>query len=687
MGFKTLMATNDGSRAGNEGFDTPANATNFFPVHHGMLNDMTKIKTKKRSLICIVANPPHKMHWNSKDPKTGKETFPGHFLYYVGTTATTSIAINDLRIRVQDASVFSNAYRSRDGDEVTYVPDTNDHIIIYQRNADRTPNWGSFEYAQLTGYDTVQNIITVIRGTSGSDCKAFATGAYIAPHVAAWEENGDKTNQLFYLNYSMHAPKDINPVTGGSSAGVQANEWAATNMAAGLTNSQMDGVEHDEIFNSIGGNRAVDCDNDGAADWGYFNGVNSFGLGCQEYAKRLRASVGVGNKIIQFDGDRPSDGYRGFNFVNGVQMETFMGGKKFSEAYEHLSHWVQRATPRSAGSPNFSYGYGRNRTKLYHAYGTSFGENNEFRKQFAVGLMLGMPHPCGNGQDLGLFEWDEESGGASVPSNHKYKWLGEVAGNAQREICTDLAGAPAPDLLSSAAWKVYIAPGYAATNQWGNDIANGSPFTPGTANSITITQFPSNTNAPNPKGVKLQLSCPTFSLDTNCEYTLTFEAKASDRYAFMNQYGQTCSFSNTPFLIRIDKIGGYVGHVLADSGWRTNTLSFKPTINTNIIVFGISETRGTVWFRNIKFQKGTTDRLSRTFEHGKVFLNMSKDKWVINRADLLPLANTYRYLQGTSTLTNFDGTGANPKNTGALVGTSLTVPPNDAVFLVNTNSY
>lgn len=698
MGFKTLHSDNDQSTAGNEpggayAFDTIANATNFFPVHHGMLCDMPSLNP---FAITIVANPPAGINLCSTN-FDARKVWPGNLLYYAGSTATAAFAATDLQIYVADVSVFSNTCKIdvvNPNGTVTKVTrrDVDDIVVIYTNKSPGIPNWDTAELAQLFGYNIAYKNIHVRRGKGETAARAFPAGAYIAPVVAAWENNGSKTSQLFRINYSLHAPKNTNPATGGSTAGVQANEWAATNMANGLVSSGLDGVEHDEMFNNYNGDRAIDCNNDGKADWGYFNGINSFGLGVQEYARILRAKAQ--GKIIQFDSDYPDNGYRGFNFINGIQMETFEFGKpeNFSEAYEHLSHWVIKAVV----APKFSYGYCRAQTKLYHAdanYDTDGNNavnqdnNKEFRRQFAVGLMLGMPHPYGSGTDMGLFNWDEESGGGYIINNkpaYRYKWLGTATDTAA--IRQSTAGT---DLLSTAGatWNVVVKTGYSAQDMGsiavppvaGTVYSSGttSTFTPNANTSIRITMFPSNTNKPDYNGVMLKLNPATpLSISPDSEYTLTFEARATGDYTLLGK-----SFNNTPFQICVGGFAGYQAYVLADLGWRTNTLSFKATNTPKGITFGIGETAGTVMFRNIKLKPGSSDRFSRTFQHGKVFLNMSKDSWNIT----LPASPAYNYLQNT--LKHPDGTKANPKNSGLPVGTSLVVAPYDAVFLINTNSY
>lgn len=636
MGFKTLYSdpiTGDGSTAGNESFDNVGNAANF-AIHHGYLSDMNAIKSQypNSGIITILANPPTTIYVGSDSGTTKVGTvFPGHFLYYAGTTATASINSTATQINVADTSIFN----------------VGDYILI--RNS--LTDWSNFEHAKVT--QILSGAITVTRSTNyGTTAKNFSSGAYIAPHVAAWTTS---TDMSYRLNYSLHAPTD--------SQGHKANYWAAQLMGTGLNSqTQHQGMEHDVILNSYYHYaRPIDANNDGTGDWGSFNGINSFGLGIQEYAGFLRTqltNLGSPDKIVQFDSDSPLRGYRGFNYVNGVQMETFMDnvntdGGRFSEAYEHLSHWVQKAQ----ALPKFSYGYNRIPTATYHSNTSTYAPDSAFRRHFAVGLMVGMPHPYGSGDDMGIFDWSEQRGGGS-----NYKWLGAASGAASREVPTDTT-----NHLQDATWELDIASNYTVKLD-GNIASDGASYVTDGSHSIEIAGVPSGTK-PNDYGVGLLLSSTAMgNLTIGQEYTLTFDAKASDSFS-VQVNGETHNFSNTPFQIHAGNFGGYDAWVLADGDWRTYTLSFTATNYPRNIKLGISETLGTVYFRNIKFQYGTANRLSRTFANGKAFLNMSDNAWTIDsttRPDLLPASNPYYDLQGNK------------------IGSSFTVPAKDAVFFKKT---
>lgn len=669
MGFKSLYGSRDGSIAGNEAFDTLGNATvTQYPVHHVYKSDMLDIKGAYSTSLNILANANDGVYTSSTDSKTGTYMFPGFFLYYVGTNSTAGFTKTATTISVGNASVFINNDTLPNGQ-----PDM-DHVIIYSRNANGTPNWTTFEYADLTAYDVVNNTISMTRGVTGSTAKDFPSGAYIAPHVSAWEVNDNTNKSNFRLNYSMHAP--VAPQGFSCNAtqyGKRANQWAAEKNGANLAASVADGVEQDEAFNSfLFQSRAIDADNDGAADWGYFDGVNSFGLGMQKYSEYLRNSLNTlapGKTFyIQYDSDGPRTGYRGWKFVNGCQMETFMdgidktthldkNGPRFSEAYEHISHWLQKVTALNQQKP-FSYGYCRMATDKYPCGNrpNDKAHNNAFRRHFAVGLMVGMPHPYGSADDMGLFQWDEQNGGTLGD----YKWLGTPSAAAVREQATGTT-----IIATSASWKILIEPGYTAKLN-GAVTFNGTTYVADGNSVIEVAGVPSNVNAPNEAGVRVApVTRPTLTIGT--DYTLTFEAKASTSYTINGE-----TFTEVPREIKIYGFGGYVAYVLADSEWRPYTLSFTSGNTPGNVQLGFSETIGQVWIRNIKLQQGNANRISREFANGKAFLNMTKDPWTVT----LPTGNNYYYLKGDTSSTT-----GNPMNTGNAVGTSLTVPAYDAAFL------
>jgi hypothetical protein len=150
------------------------------------------------------------------------------------------------------------------------------------------------------------------------------------------------------------------------------------------------------------------------------------------------------------------------------------------------------------------------------------------------------------------------------------------------------------------------------------------------------------------------------------QYTLKFTAKGDDRWVV-----GTDIIENVPRLVDIVSYGAAGMAVLADKDWRDYQLSFLATGTTSTPQFGFGDGIGTTWIKNITLHAGSCDRWSRRFEHGVVYLNLSKTPWTIT------LAEDYWNLRGSLS--------KNPANNGAKhpQASQLIVPAEDAVFLLN----
>ena len=626
MGFKTLLSTNG---AVNHEFDALANAGRY-AVHHGSVSAMDQIKTNFPNVITIAMNPRAVDSENRSvgidSGKTGN-VWPGFWLYRAGCLLGSAISTTNTQIGVVDAARFT----------------TNDYALIYERDALGSPKFltsdvggtnGTYEFVNVTGVDTTNNILTVVRGRTGTTAKSFTAGqTAVAAFIPNWQING-KISQI-KPNMSLVCPR--HPVTGENWA-----EFAGRGRGAAIRDGLNDGTESDIVY-CLAGDEA-DVDLDLQPDWGFKNGVNVYSLGWQEHVKIVREIAGP-DKIIQHDCTRVSAGYRGWRYVNGVQFETFGDGNSFSQMFDLLSQWVEHAEVK----PAFSYGYCRAPTTTY---GGVLPDNDwMFRKQFAAGLMAGMPHPYGSGENMGLFDWDEQRGG----NLDNYTWLGRALESTQR----DLIGLSSTNLLANDTWNTVVSSNYAATVSGAVTDTNGI--------EITVTQIPENQNR-DCDGVKLKLN-RDFLLVAGKEYTLIFDAKADDTAVYQGK-----SYPDMPVYIQISEHGTTTEKmgVWATRNWRTYRLSFVCAPNEHFRVeFGAAEAIGRVWLKNIKLHEGCVDRLSRDFANGKVFLNESETAdWVVNLG-----TNKYWRLKGD----------IRPDiNDGRKVSGTLTVPARDAVYLLKS---
>jgi len=488
----------------------------------------------------------------------------------------------------------------------------------------------AYEFVKISAIDAQNRKLTVTRAQYGTFAMSHAAAKYIAAFDPNLDpETGEPVNGAGIPNPGAINPEwNISPVA--PTVSVDGKDYPAAQYQALLQSDAYDGREFDVIESTyMYYNRAVDVDTDLVADYGYRGGVNLWLIGMQDFAEALRAYMGPG-KIIQFDSYGPQYGYRGWKYVNGIQMETFMRQNFFPIAFEHLLHWAEAAW----AEPRFSYPYAKRQTgKYYSGYGNATSrtvnvggkdadvyENDDkyFRRVFATGLMAGMPAPYGTGLGSGLLDWPEYHGG----TQGDYTWLGEPVGGFVREGVESFGTASAPNLLAGT-WLI--------TKKDGWNYETGGSIDSDQGLEIKVTATPDGVR-PDHNGVAISYS-PMLSL-VDTEYTLVFDAKAEDTVSYAGKV-----YEGIPRAIRIINYGGRdtQSMVLADNkNWRTYYISFVPikkadgTIKKFACRFGVGETPGTTWIRNVRLYKGSANRLWRRFENGIVFLNESSQDWDLN---------------------------------------------------------
>lgn len=616
----------------------------FAVVHAGPIE---AIKGRWPEKICIVHRPYAAIHrrlvyWKGRSIA---QVWPGHFLYWTGSKVTRDVAADPAAATIYVE--HPDRFRA-DTPNGLGVPDD---VVLYRLGADGQPDWSHVEYAVVTkvGGDSIQ----VQRAQYGTQPVALEAGKAVAAVHAQY--CGDNTGvQSWSLNFSLDCPK--------SPDGLTAAEWAARYWADELSGrySAADGIEFDVgMWRHTLFGRPIDCNNDLQPDWGYLGGVNSSGLGGQVFTRELRRLFGP-DKIIQVDSSGAGGGYRGWKYVNGIEMESFPSGShfdRFSPAFEHLRHWSQAAE----GKPKFSYGFTKIATTVFGDKHLPDGGKTDFR--FRVGLasalMVGMPHPyaaLGRGDErrgaetagtFGIFPWDEYRGG----DLNDWHWLGKPLGPA-RQVFDGLAS---ENLLAHVRWQLNQSPGYAA-----------APVEPGNPDDLVggvrVTKTPEG-RSPDAFGVSLQ-TATAIALEKGREYTLQFRARGDDRWEYRGQ-----TFEQLPRLISIQWPKRGEWSVLADSNWRDYSMSFvaenaHPRVRLSL---GVGEQVGATFVQNVRLFAGGGERWQRDFEHGKVLLNMTTAPWKVT------VGSGYRYLCGQQ---------APEVNTGKPAPEVLTVPPGDARFLV-----
>jgi autotransporter-associated beta strand protein len=596
--------------------------------------------------------------------------WPGHCLMKAGTRLTADVAAttNDTVLYLQDytriAASQANINNHADPD------DADGYVLLYALDADGRPDWSRAEHVKLVSLNTTNGGITVQRAQHETTPLAFSNGyAAVARHMMFWNPS------QWELNLSLESPR-------GGPFNMTAAEWFGLKVAQAIYANEADGVEMDVGRWQWGypSSNPMDCDNDLAADYGYINGVCSFGLGGQVLQRTLRELLGP-DRIVQTDGNDALFGQRGWKYMNGVQLESFPTGGYdiYSERFRHFRQWVSSVDTQ----PAFSYAFTKTPTTLFgHIVDTN--NNNasydwRFRVGFAAGLLTGMPHPFASVTDInfdpanpdyndpnmqedkGFYKWDEYVGG----DLNDWKWLGAPLGPAIQ--ITNNVGST--NLLASAVWQWKTESGFVSSCS----ITNGEY-------SAVITAIPSNTlpwtstNYPGtqvPKafwfGTRLEISNGAPVLVTNQEYTLEFEAKGNESWTV---HGEV--FDRVPRSLTIDGVSSNGYHkpasVFLGTNWTFYRFSIIADSNTPPpLVFGVSEQIGEASIRNIRLYTGGSERWMREFTNGRLYLNMTLTPWTVD--------------VGTGVVQRLVGTQIPELNNGATENGMLTIPVWDAVYL------
>jgi hypothetical protein len=578
--------------------------------------------------------------------------WPGHWLYKAGTLVTKDIAPTDNVLQVKDISrIVKNSRRINKGKQKNALA-----LTLYALTSEHKPDWSRYEHVIVTAVE--HDKVRVERGQWGTKPLAFsAQQTVVAGHMMFWSKQ-------WQLNISADSPKGgVNQLT--------AAEWYAHKIAEKLIDAKVAGVEFDVGRWTWGypEQNPMDINNDLIPDYGYLQGVNSFGLGGQLFFKTLRQLVGA-DKLIQVDSNDAIYGVRGWQYVNGIQQEAFPHSNdydRFSQAFWHLRLWAENAQ----AEPKISYPFTKAPTTVYANAHLADGSKTDFR--FRIGLaaasLLGMPHPFaslsslkfdpanirGNEQDedneqFGIFNWDEYHAG----DLNTWQWLGKPVTAATQ----DLSDLGKQDLVQNISWMWQAGPGFSAETAGKSGV-----FT------ADVKQIPEG-SLPELlwEGVTLRPKGELKPLQSGHEYTLEFAARGNDSWRYGGQ-----DFLHVPRMLTINgAIKGLRAQpmaVLIDDHWRTYRLSFSVAAPYSLTpIFGVSEQIGNTQIRDIKLYEGGAERWARSFEKGLVLLNMTQHPW--------------RYALAKKSYKRLKGKQAPEINSGENVDNDITVPVRDAVFLI-----
>jgi hypothetical protein len=602
--------------------------------------------------------------WGSDIETSDKlSIFPGHLLLKTGTKLAASASAGDTVLYVDDYRKIAANQAVIDQDNASGKPL---YLLIYKLDENNEPDWSQTEHVIVTAINPDHSFVVTRAQFGGAPLALEAGKAVLAKHMMFWSGQ-------WQLNFSLQCPR-------GGPLNLTAAEWFAREIKRVIDDSGADGIEFDVARWGYGslGNNTMDCNNDLVNDYGYIDGVQSFGLGGQVFVRELRKLLGPG-KIIQMDSNGPGM-QRGRKYVNGVQLESFPEANnydQFSPAFLHFRRWTEEAE----SLPKFSYGYIKTVTTTFANMLDTDGSNLDwhFRVGFASDLLLGMPSPFTSitdpdfipdedvntnavpgESDGAIFKWDEYTGGEL----DDWKWLGRAAGPAV-QVLDDLAGS---NLLDQAVWSWTVDPAFTAAcsvsnGEYSTEISSLAAVTSIPPSTIGGVTYYAGTSVPKTLtyGVRLGMESGAPSLETNQEYTIEFEATGNDDW---DVAGQT--FDQVPRMLSITGPQDSELQMLVDSTWRTVRLSFFAT-GSAPLVFGFSEQIGSAAIRNIRLYKGGCERWMREFEHGRVYLNMTRTPWAVD--------------VGSEAVQRLLGTQNPDINNGQVVSGKLTVPSWDAVFL------
>src|SRR3989344_1691253 len=661
-----------------------------------------------------------------------KYVYPGHLLYGVGTKITQISATPDsdglYTMRVEDPLVVARNQESI----ATYNKgfDKNEgrnHMIItiYPLIGCK-PDWNRAEYVRVEKMEERRgDVIFKVRrdefreealGLSMPNQKLTAGNAVAAVPFRFW------SGQL-QVNFSLDSPvvpadyvapdADAPPFL-FARPGELGAEWFARTVASRVRIEGTQGVEFDVARWTWGRQNErnqMDANNDLIVDHGYFNGVNSFGLGGRVFHETLRKLLGP-NSIIQTDSTTPLGGVRDWKYLSGIHMEAFPGANdydRFAESFTHLRLWAEKAGFGQAGIIPLSYPFAKTATEAYNgctvkelggvvvpllprerepkcadpAFMAQYkGLNARIRINLAAATMIDMPSPymaVSVASDFdpddpelqtakaipSVFDWDEYHRGA----DNVWEWLGKPTRPLLRTPAYTSG-----NLLAGAQWAL----------ERGKDFQASPTAVPGILSAYVTAKPNSSVVMPNESWAGVRWVPRTrITLAPGKEYTITFDARGDDDWTYKGKTILDVPRLVTVFAPMVATRDRKAQGVLVTSSWRSYSLTFTaaacpsapadpscPPAGIRAPFFGLSQQIGWTEIRNVQFFEGSGERWSREYEGGLVLLNMSKQPWIV------PVAGPYRRIRGTvDPLIN---------NGQPVTGGYVIVPPRDALFLVRT---
>jgi hypothetical protein len=373
---------------------------------------------------------------NARDPRYHTEKYSaGHWIYRRAVAISEDVPAEsgETLIHVADTDTF----RVNTGRYQT----SNDDIALFRKTRDGKHDWDYCEQVQLIEVNRRDKTITVKRGCYGTKPLAFrADQSRAAAHVVEgpWGRNN---HLMWFYNFATHCPSNEDGKTCADLLVEDLAEW----FGPGGMLAAFDGLEFDVMHNQTRG----DTDGDGVADDGVVDGINQYGTGMVEFARRLRQRM-TDDFIIQGDGALGPGGsrsQRAWQILNGIEsegwpnlndweFEDWSGGlnRHFfwqanarSPVFNYVNHkWTQAVPDQPGGRAHPKVPYSRHRLVFAAS------------QLFDAMLCYSFAPPADADRQFGV--WDELRCG----SENRLGWLGKPEGKAVRLAWQT------PDLLQGA---------------------------------------------------------------------------------------------------------------------------------------------------------------------------------------------------------------------------------------------
>lgn len=255
---------------------------------------------------------------NARDPRFETGTyFAGHWVYRPAVAVLSDVPAEtgETDVRVADVTAFrvgTGRYRT-----------SNDDVALIAIGPDGRHDWRRCEQTQLVSVNAQAGTIRLRRGCYGTAPLSFrANETRAAAHEieGPWGRN---SHLLWFYNYSTACPRDDEGRTCADRLIDDLARWFGP--SGPLRN--FDGLEFDVLFHVTRG----DTDGDGQADDGVIGGVNAYGLGVLDFARRLRARMGENFLLM-------ADGALGFGGARSQRAVTSFNGIE-SEGWPDLRDW------------------------------------------------------------------------------------------------------------------------------------------------------------------------------------------------------------------------------------------------------------------------------------------------------------------------------------------------------------